>query len=132
MEKIFVDTNYFLRHILADNKTQQRKTKKLLEDGAEGKVGLFTSTLVIFEIYWVLASFYKYRKPHIIKALKGVLLLNFVALKERKRLLFSLNLFEAANIDFEDCYNFIYAIDEEATDFATFDKRLKNQFSKFA
>ena len=42
---IFVDTNYFLRFLLKDNKLQHRKAKQLMLDSAQGKLKLFTSII---------------------------------------------------------------------------------------
>ena len=50
---IFVDTNYFVRFLLRDVELQFGKARKLFEDAADGRKVLFTSTIVIFEIYWL-------------------------------------------------------------------------------
>ena len=56
---IFIDTNYFLRFLLKDNEKQFIEVKKLFEKAILGEIDLYTSLIVIFEIYWVLSSFYK-------------------------------------------------------------------------
>lgn len=55
---MFVDTNYFLRFLLEDNKAQAQKVKQLFETASRGEgEELTTSLVVFFEIYWVLTSF---------------------------------------------------------------------------
>jgi len=125
---IFVDTNYFLRLLLADNKDQYLTAKKLFQDGASGKVKLFSSTIVFFEIYWVLNSFYKQKKAKIIKALFAILKMNFVRFEEENSLTKAVRIFKNTNLDLEDSYNLVYAQKNKTSDFKTFDKKLRNKF----
>ena len=124
----FVDTNYFLRLLLADNKDQYLTAKKLFQDGASGKVKLFSSTIVFFEIYWVLHSFYKQKKAKIIKALFAILKMNFVRFEEENLLIKAVKIFKNTNLDLEDSYNLVYAQKNKTSDFMTFDKKLRNKF----
>lgn len=127
---IFVDTNYFLRFLLNDISEQHKQVKDLFLSGSEGKVNLVTSTIVFFEIYWVLSSYYEKEKPEIVKVLEKILKLTFIELKERELLINSLKLFEKTNFDLEDCYNLYYAKHQKADSFKTFDKKLEKKFSK--
>ncbi len=127
---IFVDTNYFLRFLLNDISEQHEKAKDLFLSGSEGKVDLVTSTIVFFEIYWVLSSYYAKEKPEIVKVLEKILKLTFIELKERELLLNSLKLFEKTNFDLEDCFNLYYAKLQKADSFKTFDKKLEKEFPK--
>src|SRR3990172_8569866 len=81
---IFVDTNYFLRFLLADNKEQFHEVKPLFGQAAEGRVKLFTSIVVYFEIYWVLSSFYKQDKSETAKTLQQLLEMDFISLEEHE------------------------------------------------
>lgn len=127
---IFVDTNYFLRFLLKDNKLQYLEAKQLLLDGAQGKLKLFTSTIVFFEIYWVLSSFYDKNKPELIKTLKDILNLRFVEIQERPLLANLLEIFSQNNISFEDCYNLAFAESHKAEAFKTFDIKLAKIIKK--
>ena len=73
---IFVDTNYFLRFLIDDNFQQAEEAKKLFLDAARGNLELVTSTIVIFEIYWVFKSYYQKTKDEIIGILQKVLAMN--------------------------------------------------------
>ncbi len=84
---MFIDTNYFLRYLLNDINEQHQEAKQLFLSGAEGKNEFITSVVVIFEIYWVLSSFYELDKQDIIVSLQKVLKLSFIQLDERKILM---------------------------------------------
>lgn len=125
---IFVDTNYFLRLLLKDVDDQHKKAKKVFQQAAKGEKQIFTSTIVFFEIYWVLTSFYEKNKNEVVSVLNKILAMKFVELKEREMLLGALKLFENESIDLEDAYNLVYAQSNNASKFNTFDKKLKNLF----
>lgn len=121
---VFVDTNYFLRFLLADINSQHRQAKQLFKQGAEGKIKLFTSLVVFFEIYWVLESFYQKQRDELVEVLGKILALDFIELKERRVLLVALRVFGNSNFDLEDAFNLAYAKSAEAADFKTFDTKL--------
>ena len=56
---IFIDTNYLLRFLLKDIDSQYLEAKKLLLQAARGEKKVITSTIVFFELFWVLKSYYK-------------------------------------------------------------------------
>ncbi len=120
----FVDTNYFLRFILKDVDKQYLEAKDLFKDATSGKIELFTSLIVFFEIYWVLDSFYEKKKKEMVKILKSLLALSFVRLDERNILEKALQTFSGENLSLEDCYNLAYAKACHASDFKAFDKKL--------
>lgn len=125
---IFVDTNYFLRFLLSDNEDQHRQAKELFHSGAQGKCKLFSSTIVFFEIYWVLHSFYGKNKNELCNVLENILRLEFIGFEERGILHQAIHLFKESNLNFEDCFNYCYAKQRKATDIKTFDKILLKKF----
>lgn len=127
---IFVDTNYFLRFLLNDINKQHLQAKQLLLEASEGKVKLFSSTIVFFEIYWVLSSYYQKNKEEIVDELQKILDLKFILLKERQVLLNCLTSFKKTHFDLEDCYNVAYAKSKAALGFKTFDVKLEKEFNK--
>lgn len=122
---IFIDTNYFLRFLLKDNKNQFEEAKQLFEKGARGEVKLFTSVIVLFEICWVLFSFYGKKKKEVGKFLKDILSLAFIEFENFDVLEKGINYFQNTNLDLEDAYNIAYAGKMKATTFHTFDTKLK-------
>ena len=129
---IFIDTNYFLRYLLHDISEQDKVVKKLFLEGAEGKEGLVTSTIVLFEIHWVLRSFYSLEKKDCLTALQNVLKLTFIQLAEREMFIDVLKLFARTNLDIEDCYNIYFAKSKKVKSFKTFDKKLEKEFLKLS
>lgn len=121
---IFIDTNYFLRLVLADKKDYYQQAKKLFQSGALGKLKLFTSVVVFFEVYWVLASFYKKKKKELAKILSDLLKMKFIKWQNREILEEALEIYEESALDLEDSFNLSYARAKKATDFKTFDKKL--------
>ena len=126
---IFVDTNYFLRFLIDDDPQQAEEAKKLFLDAARGNLELVTSTIVVFEIYWVFKSYYQKTKDEIIKILQKVLTMNFVRIDERDLLQSALNFFKAQNLSLEDCYNLVFAKKNKVEVFKTFDAKLAKVFS---
>lgn len=127
----FIDTNYFLRYLLNDVPKHYLRAKKLFLAGSEGKISLITSSIVFFEVFWVLRSFYDLNKEECISALQNILKLSFVQLRERYILKDALMLFKKTNLDLEDCYNIFYAKSQgvKTNGFKTFDKKLEKEFN---
>ena len=126
---IFVDTNYFLRFLIDDNFQHAEEAKKLFLDAARGNLELVTSTIVVFEIYWVFKSFYQKSKTDIAEILQKVLGMNFIRLDERDLLQSALDFFKAQNLSLEDCYNLNFALNKRTKIFKTFDAKLAKVFS---
>jgi predicted nucleic acid-binding protein len=124
----FIDTNYFIRCLRDDIPEQTAVAESLLFDVASGVEEAFTSVIVLFEIYWVLSSFYQYDKTKISQTLNLILSMDFIELPERVRLDAALKMFGQTNLDLEDCYNLVYAREQKSTDFATFDKKLLRHY----
>lgn len=126
----FVDTNFFLRFLIKDNPEQFKEAKKLFLEGASGELGLITSTIVVFEIYWVLKTYYQKTKPEIIKILQKILRMDFMKIEERDLLQKSLTFFKKKNFSLEDCYNLVFAHEQGVKNFKTFDQNLRKIFKK--
>lgn len=126
---IFVDTNYFLRYFLRDIPEQYRVAKRLFEQGAGGEKSLFTSTLVLFEINWVLSASYDFNKARVAAVLDELLKNPFVHIAERDLLQAALLIWQDhTGLSYEDCYNVAYAQVRGAEEFKTFDKKLARVF----
>jgi predicted nucleic-acid-binding protein len=126
----FVDTNYFLRFLLDDNRDQGRRAGKLFEDSALGKERLMTSIIVIFEIHWVLTSFYQRNKHAVISVLSDIMKMDFIKITERDLLNNAISIYKSSNLDLEDAYNLSFAMKNRVLEFKTFDQRLMKEFNK--
>lgn len=125
---IFVDTNYFLRFLLEDKNAQQERAIKLFKKASLGQIKLSTSTVVIFEIYWVLSTFYRKNKKEVKEILVDILKMDFIQLKEKSILQEAVGRLAVFGYDLEDSYNFVYALKNKAEEFMTFDKDLEKKF----
>ena len=126
---VFVDTNYFLRFLLADVDAQHLKTKELFKKGLTREVELITSVIVFFEIYWVLSSFYGKKKEALVVILEDLLKMSFIKWEERQRLVKSVEIFRESGIDLEDSYNLVFSKEKKIGEMASFDKKLMKMFS---
>jgi len=102
--KKFVDSNVFLRFLLADHPRQSPACRRLFEKASKKEIILVTLPIVIIEISWVLQSFYKRSKKEIAEKLKIILLFEGLEIDDREILLTALEIFENKNIDFIDAY----------------------------
>jgi predicted nucleic-acid-binding protein len=127
---MFIDTNYFLRYLLNDIPQQHIKVIELFEEASEGDIKLLTSSLVLFEISWVLRSVYQLNKDQLLVALQSILKLSFIRMDERDIFFQALDLFDKTNLSLEDCYNIFYAREAGVKEFKTFDKKLEKEFNK--
>lgn len=130
MKKYFVDTNYFLRLLLKDDKEQFEKVYNLFQQSINQKIILYTSLVVIFEIYWVLYSFYKKNKKRIIWYLEKILKMSFLEIENREILWQALTLYKNSLGDFEDAYNLAYLKEKKLSNLASFDKKLLRYLKK--
>ena len=126
---IFVDTNYFLRFLLNDVSSQHSLAKVLFQDAAIGKVSLFTSVVVIFEIYWVLVSVYGKKRGQISLVLDNLLDMSFIDFEHHLLLKRSIPLYKNTTLGLVDAFNLLYAKSFGAKDFKTFDLKLAKKFT---
>lgn len=124
MKSYFIDTNYFLRLLLKDNKKQFEEVYSIFQQAVDHEVRMYTSVIVFFEIYWVLSSFYKKNKTKTINFLDKILGMDFLEIENRQILQETLFLFKTRNLDLEDCYNMAYAKNLGVDEFSTFDKKI--------
>lgn len=125
---IFVDTNCFLRFLLENESEQQKKAIELFQKASLGQIKLFTSAIVIFEIYWVLSTFYQKDKKEVKEILADILKMEFIHIKERAILQRAIARLDEFGYDLEDSYNFTYALKNNAEEFMTFDQGLGKKF----
>jgi len=128
MKTVFLDTNYFLRFLLADVNAQHKKAKELFRKGSTGEVKLVTSIVVFFEIYWVLSSFYGKKKESVVEVLESLLEMSFIKWEARQLLVKTVDVFKSSGIELEDSYNLVFARENKISEMASFDKKLMREF----
>jgi predicted nucleic-acid-binding protein len=127
---IFVDTNYFLRYLRDDVPVQSEKVKELFKQAVLKRDKLVTTVTVIFEIYWVLGSFYNYNKGDIGKGLISILKLRNLEITEREIIYEAIAIYMKTNFDLEDAYVLAYCQENGVTTLKTFDKKLEKAFNR--
>jgi predicted nucleic acid-binding protein len=103
MKKVFVDTNVWLRFLVADDKEKFEECKKFLILNENGKFKIYTSTIVLLEIAYTLSSFYRIEKKEIISDIKNILLARNLTLVEKTNFSKALEIFKKFNIKIADC-----------------------------
>ena len=103
----FLDTNILLRYLTADDPVKAKNCDFLFSQTASGKEKLFTSTMVIAEIVWVLEKAYQLPKKEIAGLIQKILNTPNINCDEKDILFAASGLYEFKNIDFIDAYNAI-------------------------
>lgn len=103
MRKIFIDTNVWLRFLVADQKEKYEACRKLIELVEEGKIRAYTSTIVFLELAYTLASFYKIKQGQITADIKAILSGRNLTLIEKTDFRKSLIFHQRYKIKLADC-----------------------------
>jgi len=104
MNKVFVDTNLFLRYLTNDLPEQAAHLENLIERSNRGELRLVANSMVFAEIVWTLQSFYQYPKDKIDEIVSAIVASEAFEIEERDILLQALEDFHSLNIDFVDAY----------------------------
>lgn len=102
---IFLDTNVIIRYLTWDSPEKARKCEKLFQRVKTGKEELYTTTLVIIEVIWVLEKVYECSKSEIKEYVHNILNTPNIRFDEKDILLAAIGLYELKKIDFIDAYN---------------------------
>lgn len=102
--RIYADTNLFIRFFTGEPAGQAQESKKFLIQVSEGKHELFICDLVIAEIIYVLQSVFNLRKTAVVEKILAIAEINNAVIEHRWIVLKALDLYEEKNIDFIDAY----------------------------
>lgn len=123
MNRVFVDTNVFLRFLTNDDPAKAKRVEGLFREAVRGRIVLETSILVIAEIIWTLESYYKLEKSVIAEKVEKILNTPNLECDEASRILFALDTYVQQNVDFIDAYHAFYMKDQGLTRIATYDRK---------
>ncbi|MFY9270073.1 MAG: type II toxin-antitoxin system VapC family toxin [Candidatus Manganitrophaceae bacterium] len=123
MDKVFVDTNIFLRFLTNDDPTKAARVEAFFQKAVGGKVQLTTSLIVIAEIVWTLESYYGLEKSDIESKVTKILNTPNLEVEREDLLISALDLYASRNIDFIDAYNAFYMKDNDIDRILTYDKK---------
>jgi predicted nucleic-acid-binding protein len=130
LERAFIDTNLFLRYLTNDISEQADQVEVLLRQAAVGEISLFTTTLVIAEIVWTLASFYNVSREQIRERILAILNTPGLEVAESDLLIEAATNYAAKNVDFIDAYNAAWMIQQQLSRAYTFDRKHFSRFEK--
>jgi predicted nucleic-acid-binding protein len=123
IDRVFADTNLFLRYLTDDIPEQAEAVEQLLRDAEEGRVKLVTSLLVIAEIVWTLESYYKLSKEEIQRKVLATLNTPGLEVENSEVILPAILWYAEKNIDFIDAYNAAWCIQRGVISAYTFDRK---------
>lgn len=101
--KIFIDTSIFIRFFTQDIQEKYRDCEKLFEVVEEGNYKPYTSNIVLFEIFFVLTTKYRFAKVKVKKALAAVLQMRNLTMIEKTNTPKALQLLDKYKIKYADC-----------------------------
>lgn len=108
----FIDSNIFLRYLLWDDPVKAEDCRKLFKKAVEGREPLWTTSLVIAEVVWVLEGVYKYPVEKIANAVLQLLNVDGLHVEHKELLMESVGLYKLKNIDFIDAYNAVFMLEK--------------------
>jgi uncharacterized protein len=128
VERIFVDTNLFLRFLTNDVPAQADAVEELLRQAEQNRILLITNGMVIAEIVWTLESYYGLERGDIQSKVMAILNTPGLEMPESDLILKSIIWYGEKNVDFIDAYNAAWMGQEGIEKIYTFDQK---HFARF-
>jgi predicted nucleic-acid-binding protein len=98
----FIDTNIFLRVLVKESEETFKVCEQVLGLIRQDKIQVFTSTIVLSEIDWVLEIFYKFPKEKVIEGLSSILRLKNLKIIDKFDLFLAIEIYEKFPVKFID------------------------------
>ncbi|HVC80454.1 MAG TPA: PIN domain-containing protein [Chloroflexota bacterium] len=124
-----VDTNIFIRYLIGDDPTKQHQSRDLIERIPMGKEDVFTTSIVVHEICYVLSASTHYNLSHqdIRDRLFPMIAMEGLHMAEKSLCLEALNLFAMGEkVDFSDAFSAAYVRNGLVDGIYSFDRKLDN------
>ena len=122
-----IDTNVIVRFLTGSSDEKFKGVFGFFKDVENGKIIVELKLIVLFQAIFVLKSFYKVPKGKIVMAIKGILKLKGLKIKEKKTVVNMMNIWNSNNIEIVDAYliaclehnkpNIIYSYDKDFDQF---------------
>lgn len=122
-ERVFADTNLFLRYLTNDVPAQADAVEKLLRHAADGEIVLVINSLVIAQIVWTLESYYGLSRNGIKDKVLAILNTPGLEAAEGDLLLEAIFWYADKNIDFIDAFNAAWMFADGLETTYTFDRK---------
>ena len=123
IERIFADTNLFIRLFTNDDPNQTKAVLNLLKLAEQQKIQLVINVTIIAEIVWVLSSVFKIDAPQIREHIWAILNHPGIEVAESDLISQAIDAHVAKNIDFIDAYNAYWIKSNQMQSVYTFDQR---------
>ncbi len=122
-ERIFADTNLFLRYLTNDVPAQADAVEQLLLRAAAGEILLVTNSLAIAEIVWTLESFYGLSRDEVKEKVLAILNTPGLEVGDGDLVLQAISWHAEKNVDFIDAYNAAWLLARDLKAVYTFDRK---------
>ena len=122
-ERVFVDTNLFLRYLTDDVPAQADAVEALLRQAAAGEIALVVNSLVIAEIVWTLESFYQLPRDEVQAKVLAILNTPGLEVAESTLVLRATLWYAEKNVDYADAYNAAWLLGQDIKTAYTFDRK---------
>jgi predicted nucleic-acid-binding protein len=99
-----IDTNVIIRFLTADENSTNKNLHSFFNSIENGEMRVELKLIVLFQVVFVLKSFYKVPKEDIAEGLLTLLRYKGIIIKEKKIVLRSLELWRKKNIEIVACY----------------------------
>lgn len=127
-ERIFADTNTFLRYLTNDVPEQAEAFEQILHQASNHELTLVTNSLVLAEMVWTMESFYHLERTDIQAKILAILNTPGLDVIDRDLLLQAILWYVEKNVDFIDAYNAAWLLDQGMSTACTFDRK---HFARF-
>ena len=99
-----LDTNVLIRFLTGDKNKKYRNLFSFFESLESGAMRVELKLIVLFQVIYVLKSFYKVPKNEIASGLTELLRYKGITIKEKKIVRRALELWRKKNVEIVDCY----------------------------
>ena len=127
-ERIFADTNLFLRLLTNDVPEQVDAFVVLLKKAADGEFQFVINPLVIAEIVWTLESYYQQPKSRIQAQILAILNTPGLDVADSDLVLQAIHGYVEKNVDFIDAFNAAWMQQQGIISVCTFDEKHFKRF----
>ena len=122
-ERVFADTNLFLRYLTNDVSSQADAVEHLLQRASAGDIILVINILVIAEIIWTLESYYGLGRDDIKDKILAIFNTPGLEVAEGELLLQAILWYADKNVDFIDAFNAAWLLSQGLITTYTFDRK---------
>ena len=122
-ERIFADTNLFLRYLTNDVPHQAEAFERMLGEAVSGEIVFIVNSLVIAEIVWTLESYYELPREDIQNKILAILNTPGVDVEYGDIVLQAIFWYVDKRVDYIDAFNAAWMLSQDIQACCTYDRR---------